>query len=144
MKDALQQFTTRSAMKYALVLNISDRSTRRVLKIDLKIHPYIMLVTHQLTERDLCTCKEQCLEMQQQIPSFATVLLRDEAQFHLCGGVSKQNLYYWAETNAQKLYERLLHSSKVTVWCAISDLLIWGPYSFEVNTVNTDRYCQIL
>ena len=30
MKDAVQQFPTRSAMKRALVLNISDQSARRI------------------------------------------------------------------------------------------------------------------
>ena len=100
-------------MKQVLALNISDRSTRRVLKLDLKMHPYKMLVTHQPTERDLCTCKEQCLEMHQQIPSLATTFICDEANFHLSGGVKKQNLLYWAETNPQKLNERPLHSPKL-------------------------------
>ena len=73
MKDAVQHFPKRSAMKHVLALNISDQSARRVLEFDLKIHPYKMLVTHQHTKRDLYTRKEQCPEMQQQIPYFATV-----------------------------------------------------------------------
>ena len=60
--------------------------------------------------------------MQQQIPSFATVFFNDEALFHLCEDVNKQNLRYWAETNPRKLHERLLHNPKATVWCAISEL----------------------
>ena len=48
--------------------------------------------------------------------------------FICVGVVNKQNLCYWAETNPQKLHERPLHSPKVTVWCAISELEIWHPY----------------
>ena len=81
-------------MKYALALNISDRSARRILKFDLKMHPYKMLVTHQFIERDLFIREKQFLQMQQQIPSFATVFFSDEAHFHQCGGVNKQNLCY--------------------------------------------------
>ena len=61
--------------------------------------------------------------MQQQIPSFETVFFSDEAHFH---EFNKQNLRYWTETNVQKLHERLLHSPKVTPWCAISKLQVWG------------------
>ena len=77
MQDAVQQFPTRSAMKHALALNISERSARRVLKFYFKMHYNKMLVTHQLTERNQCTRREQCLEMQQHIPSIATVCFGD-------------------------------------------------------------------
>ena len=63
--------------------------------------------------------------MQQHIPSFANVFCSD-AHFHLCVGVNKQNLRYWAEIIPQKLHELPLHSPKVTVWCAISELEICG------------------
>ena len=64
------------------------------MKYDFKMYAYKVLVTHQLTERDLCTRKKQCLQMQQQIPSFATLFFSDDAHFHLYGEVNKQNLRY--------------------------------------------------
>ena len=54
--------------------------------------------------------------------------MSDEAHFHLSGVVNKQNFRYCSTTN---LHERPLHSSKVTVWCAISSFGIIGPYFFE-------------
>ena len=42
-----------------------------------------------------------------------------------------------------------LHSLKVTVWCTVSEDMIWGPYFFEDSdgrtvTVNTERYCNMI
>jgi len=59
------------------------------------------------------------------------LLMSDEAHFHLSGFVNKQNFRYWSATNPIELNERPLHSSKVTVWCAISSFGIIGPYFFE-------------
>ena len=54
--------------------------------------------------------------------------MSDEAHFHLSGFVNKQNFRYCSTTN---LHERPLHTSKVTVWCAISSFGIIGPYFFK-------------
>ena len=75
--------------------------------------------------------------------------MSDEAQFHLSGFVNKQNFRYWSATNPIELHERPLHSSKVTVWCAISSFGIIGPYFFEDEreraiTVTGPRYVQML
>jgi hypothetical protein len=44
--------------------------------------------------------------------------------------------------------QRPLHSPKVTVWCAIFESGVWGPYFFEEDdvtaTVTSDRYCAML
>jgi len=77
--------------------------------------PYKIQVTHALRERDYVN----------------KLLLSDEAHFHLSGFVNKQNFRCWPATNPVELHERPLHSSKVTVWCAISSLGIIGPYFFE-------------
>ena len=45
--------------------------------------------------------------------------MTDEAHFQLTGYVNKQNYRFWADTNPNELHERLLHASKVTVWCAL-------------------------
>ena len=81
-------------------------------------------------------------------PHAAVVLSNDEAHFHLCSTVNKQNFPYWAENNPRELHERPLHCPRVTVWCAVAEFGIWGPYFFEEDnvtvTVNSDRYCEML
>ena len=47
------------------------------------------------------------------------------------------------------MFEKSLHSQKVTVWCALSKAGINGPYFFEDEygqavTVNSERYVAML
>ena len=75
--------------------------------------------------------------------------ISDEAHFHLTGYANKQSYRYWADSNPIEVHERPLHSSKVTVWCAVSSHEIIGPYVFENEaritiTVTSDRYVEML
>jgi hypothetical protein len=62
--------------------------------------------------------------------------------------VNKQNFRYWCHSNPRELHQRPLHSPKVTVWCAIFEFGVWGPYFFEEEdvtvTVTSDRFCAML
>jgi len=74
-----------------------------------------------------------------------TVLMTDEAHFHLSGYVNKQNYRYWAPENSQELHQRPLHSEILTVSCGIISFGVLGPYFFEDNeggavTVTLERY----
>ena len=55
---------------------------------------------------------------------------------------------YWSETNPRELYQRPLHSDRVTVWFAISRVGIIGPYFFQDNrlavTVYSERYLTMI
>ena len=88
-----------------------------------------------------------CLEIQQHVPHSAVVLFSDEAHFHLCGAVSKQNFTCWAESKVRELHERLFALSSGD-WSAVAEFGIWGPDFFEENnvtvTVNSDRFCEML
>ena len=42
----------RSAAKHAFVLVVSDRSMRLILHLDLKFHPYKIMMVQELQERD--------------------------------------------------------------------------------------------
>ena len=75
--------------------------------------------------------------------------MSDEAHFHLSGFVNKQNFCYCSATNPIEIHDRPLHSSKVTVWCAMSSFGIIGPYFFEEEreravNVTGPRYVQML
>lgn len=148
VRASVLQSPRRSTIKRAQALTMSERSLRRILHKDLHMHPYKIMCAQELSERDTHTRTTLCLEIQQHVAPEAVVLFTDEAHFHLCGTVNKQNFRYWAENNPQELHQRPLHSPRVTVWCAIAEFGIWGPYFFEENnvtvTVNSDRYCEML
>ncbi|GFW30556.1 transposable element Tc3 transposase [Trichonephila clavipes] len=66
------------------------------------------------------------------IPDFhKRILFTDEAHFWLNGYVNKQNCHIWSEANPQVYVETPLHPEKLTVWCALWDGGIIGPYFFK-------------
>jgi len=62
--------------------------------------------------------------------------------------VNKHNFLYWADENPQTIYQRPLHSPKVTVWSALPSISIIEPCFFEEGgvtvTVISNRYCEML
>lgn len=148
VRAAVVQSPRRSARKHAVALGMSDRSLRRILKLDLKFHPYKMMVVQELSLVDFETRRNLCEQMLVQIPPAAAFFSSDEAHFHLSGAVNKQNFRYWSENNPRVTREKPLHSPKLTVWCAVSQFGVIGPYFFEEEgvtvTVNSDRYGAML
>jgi len=92
---------------------------------------------------------EQLLEMLNDGGVINTVLMTDEAYFHLSGYVNKQNYRYWAPENPQQLHQRPLHSERLTVCCGIASFGVLGPYFLEDNegaavTVTFEPYVAML
>ena len=148
VRTSIQQSPKRSAVKHAAALGLSERSLRRILHKELHLHPYKIMVGQELSEEDFETRRAACDDILQNIPPDAVFISSDEAHFHLCGTVNKQNFRYWAAENPRELHQQPLHSPKVTVWCAVAEFGVWGPYFFEEDgqtvTVNADRYCHMI
>lgn len=148
VRAAFIQSPRRSARRHAVALGISSRSLRRILHMDLHFHPYKMMMAQELNQADFANRQNLCENMLEQIAPEAAFFSSDEAHFHLCGAVNKQNFRYWAESNPQIIQEIPLHSPKLTVWCAISQFGVLGPYFFEEDgvtvTVNSERYVVML
>ena len=64
-----------------------------------------------------------------------TVLMTEEAHFHLSGCVNKQNYRYWAPENPQEFHQRPLHSERLTVWCGIASLEFLALTSLKTTKV---------
>jgi hypothetical protein len=92
---------------------------------------------------------EHVLQLLEDDPQFINNLwMSDEVHFHLSGYVNKHDFPYWAAANPQ-LHERPHHSTKFTVWCAISSNGVIGPYFFENDdgravTVTSAPYVHML
>ncbi|PSN55244.1 hypothetical protein C0J52_05854 [Blattella germanica] len=125
--QAVQNSPTRSTAKHAIALGISDRSVRRILHLDLKFHPYKMMVAQELSHRDWESRRKYARNID-------IVLICVVTHFHLSGCVNKENFWYWSNQNPHQLHERPLHSDRVTVWCSISKFDVIGPYIFEENS----------
>jgi len=112
------------------------------------MHPYKMMVAQELRVTDWETRRTLSEDILQHVPPTPVLWCSDEAHFHLSGAVNKQNFRYWAENNPRDLHQRPLHNPRVTIWCAVSRLVVVGPYFFEEDgetvTVTSNLYCEML
>lgn len=150
VRQAVMQSPRRSAHRHSAALQISNRTVRRILHGELHFHPYKIAVVQKLNVRDYpqrSAFAQQMLQLYEQIENLSLVM-SDEAHFHLNGAVNRQNCRYWAGENPREMHEKPLHSPKVTVWCAMTKFGIIGPYFFEENgvtvTVTSDRYIHMV
>lgn len=150
VRNAINNSPTRSVIRHAAVLGLTDRSTRRMLR-KMKFHPYKVSVVQELSNQDKINRLNFCqnfMALHNNHNIGNNLFMSDEAHFYLHGGVNKQNCRYWAEHNPHQIHQRPLHSPKLTVWCAISSSRIVGPYFFEENgqtvTVTSARYAEML
>ena len=102
-------------------LNLSRSPLHRMLKEDLKLHPYKARLLHELAEEDFAHRVAFCEEMQKRLdndPDF-NVFFTDEAHFHLSSDVNRHNLRYWSNENPNIIISKPLHSPCITVWASV-------------------------
>lgn len=135
-----------STRRASNALQVSRRTIQRILH-DYGWHPYKVQVVQRLHEEDLenrMEFAEQELQRIQANPSHLVELTwSDEAHFHLDGGVNRHNCRYWANQNPHWIKQESMHSPRTTVWAAISQSGIYGPFFFDTS-VNKDRYLKML
>jgi len=91
----------RSVRRHSAAIGLSDRSVRRILPKDLNFHLYKIAIVEELSVRDMADRRiysEQLLEMLNDDSVINTVLMTDEAHFHLSRYVNKQYYRYWAKS----------------------------------------------
>jgi len=89
---------------------------------------------------------EQLQDMLNDDAVINTLLMTDEAHFHLSGYVNKQSCLYWAPENPQDLNQLPLHGERFTVWYGIESFGVLGPYFFEDNegaAVTVTSECRV-
>lgn len=130
VKTIIQETPTKSVRNVFREVdsNISSSSVYRILKYDLKFTPYKISIMQHLKD--------------------TVIWFSDEAHFTLDGHVNKQNMRFWGTSKPDFYAERPLHSSKITVWAALSSTGIIGPFFYEedgeTTTVTSQRYLTIL
>ncbi|GBM92802.1 hypothetical protein AVEN_182694-1 [Araneus ventricosus] len=96
-------------------MGISDLNVRRILHLDLKFHPYKMMMVQEIKDRDWANRSASSEAILQNVPRDVTLLSGDEAHFHFSGCVEEQNFRYWAPKNSRQINERPLHSELFAV-----------------------------
>lgn len=115
-------------------LGIARESTRLILRLDLGLHPYKIVLTQELEPDDHRQRNEfanWALEMLAGDPDFGQkIIFSDEAHFWLSGYVNKQNCRYWSERNPQVFDQASMHP-QVYGMAASSDLILLHFYPAE-------------
>ena len=133
-------------------LNIPRESLRCILKLDLKLKPYVIQVHQRLTplhaQQRIQMCNWFLQEIEQNPNFLENIWFSDEAHFYLNGHVNNKNFVFWGSQKPDEVYEKGLHDKKVTAWAAMSMHGIIGPFFFEIGgetaTINSERYVAVL
>uniref|UniRef100_A0A0K0E597 Transposable element Tc3 transposase n=1 Tax=Strongyloides stercoralis TaxID=6248 RepID=A0A0K0E597_STRER len=118
----------------------------RALK-SLNLHSYCMATVQQLKPYDLNVRRQFCFDELEHITRNSNysinLIFSDETHFHLNSGINRYNCRIWSVENPRWFEKHPLHSSRVTVWEAISYDKVYGPYFFE-GTVTGKSYLDLL
>ena len=79
------------------------------------------------------------------------IILSDKNHIYSNRFINKQKFRKWSSEKPREVFEKVLHSPKVTVWCSLRLKKKYGPYFFEDpanssngRTVTTEAYIEML
>jgi hypothetical protein len=127
--------------------SIARTTAHRIMTEHLSLKPYKIQYVQQLYEEDLQDRVEMCRTL---IPMLTdstikeNIFFSDEATFHINGLVNKHNVRYWSVDNPNVTIETAMKSPKINVWCAMSENCLIGPYFFDGDTINGQKYLSML
>src|SRR5215469_2188886 len=137
-----------SVRKLSLQLQIPLSTVHGILHKRLKFRSYKIQVVQHLQAKDYTARVDGCNVLIENIERddhfLSNLIFSDEATFHISGRVNRHNCRIWGEENPHELYEHERDSPKVTVWCALANNRIYGPYFFDEKTVNSASYLNML
>ncbi|KAF2904142.1 hypothetical protein ILUMI_02031 [Ignelater luminosus] len=124
--DHVIQFPKRSLRRTAYKLNISETYTRRLFK-SVGGYPCRIQIAQRTNVQEKFTVDEY------------------ESHIHLNGYINRQTTRILGFERPDVIVEKPLHSERATIWCAVSEHGIIGPYFVEdedkhLVTINQQRY----
>jgi hypothetical protein len=153
VRTSFEQSPRWSAVHHSKKLGLSESSVRCILHLDLHFRLYKIQVVQKLEEGDAAkrlVFSQQMLDLiNRNKEVLNNLIMSDEAHFHLTGLGNKQNCRYWSDRHPRELVQKPLHSSKLTVCCAVAFFTIMSPYFFEDErgnacTVTSEHYAHML
>lgn len=130
-------------------LGLSASTFHRIVKIDLKWHPYKMRVRHELKPNDPSRRIRFCgwfLKKCQDRRFLSNFIIGDEAGFAMNGRVNSQNVREYAPRGQPPdfFYTRNESRKRVTVWVGLcGDGTLIGPFFFD-RSVDGQGYREML
>ena len=114
---------------------VSPPTEWRILRTDLRMHPYKVHVFQSVTtvcrEKRRRFAEEFGDHLQQNPRTLEHIWFSVEAYFHLMGDINRQNVFSWSTQHPRQIHKSTLHTQNVLVWCAVSARVLIGPFMFE-------------
>ena len=130
-------------------LGLPSATFNRIVRVDLRWHPYKMHLRHHLKAGDFARRTHFCEWFNEQLqnPRFLfNLVIGDEAGFAMNGKVNTQNVRKYAPRGNQPEFTYDVNESreKVTVWAGlVGNGALIGPFFFDGN-VNQASYLELL
>ena len=145
IEDKSKEFT--SVRKIAETTGLKRESARKILKQDLKCHPYKLPIVQELSYEDPQKRIEASEALLQLIgdgnAELTNIIMTDESIFDINNSISPHHKRLWSSTNPHRYQQRRLQPQRVHVWCGMTAEFVIGPYFFE-NTVTAESYIEML
>lgn len=150
-KDEIAEHFTenpRSSLRHAANdLHVSHTTIDKVLRYDLKMHPYKIQVTQQLHEEDhalrISMCEDLLEKIKNDVNFLRNIIFSDEATFRLNGCVNRHNCRIWGIEKPTETHQKSQSSPKINVWMGLSSTRIYGPHFFDEN-ISGNNYLEML
>jgi transposase len=147
IREAFKASLQKSTYQASRQLQLPQKTIWRVLHKRLVIKPYKLQMVQALTPNDKIVRHQFCVEMQVDMEDedfVGCLVFTDEATFHVNGKVTRHNLRIQGTENPHSTSEHVWDSPKMNVFCAITQMKIYGPFIFMEDTVTRMTYLDML
>jgi len=147
LRDVIINAPTTSVRKASQSIQISEASTWRMMRKDLKMFPYKIQIKQSLSDvaikRRLDFANKMLIKIDEENFDISKIIFSDEAHFWLGGYVNKQNYRIWGTEQPNSIVTRPLHPQKLTIWCGLCAEGLVGPYVFN-ETIDGQDYQRMI
>ena len=129
-------------------LQLSQTAVHRIIRHEIKWHPYKIHVRHELKQQDMARrvrFSQWFLNQCRNSRFLANVVIGDEAAFHINGQVNTHNVRQYAPRGEHPSFnfDRKESREKLSVWVGFTgNGSLLGPFFFEGN-VNGRKYLEM-
>jgi hypothetical protein len=147
IRQAFQRSPKKSTRRASAELQLPQPTVWKVMRKRLHMTPYRLQLLQKLKPGDNDARHSFCSSMQEKLEEdgfWERLVFSDEATFHVNGKVNRRNVRIWGTENPHACLEHERDSPKVNVFCAISIQKVYGPFFFVEDTVNANRYLDMV
>uniref|UniRef100_UPI00358EB2A0 histone-lysine N-methyltransferase SETMAR-like n=1 Tax=Myxine glutinosa TaxID=7769 RepID=UPI00358EB2A0 len=147
IQESFLRSPRKSTRRASRELAIPHTTVWRVLRRRLILRPYRLQLVQALRTGDKgkrVEFSDAMLQNMEDDSFLPRLIFSDEATFHLSGKVNRHNVRIWGLENPHETVEHERDSPKVNVFCAVSQIKVYGPFFFEGKTVTGQTYLEML